>query len=126
MIWICLEFGIWNWNCSKLDAKRSRRGFLRWRGEDDIFSFMSNQTESEAFDRAVRPVLRVMFPDKAQAVLKLPPDLELRARIEFLASKSTEGQLTPDERAEYESYVLANKFLAILRRQAREMAASEP
>jgi|GEM_PF-4676556 hypothetical protein len=50
-----------------------------------------------------------------------PPDQALRDRIEALASRNTEGGLTDEERAEYEGYVRANKFLAVLRREARLM-----
>jgi hypothetical protein len=49
------------------------------------------------------------------------PDPALQARIEELGAKSTEGELTAQERAEYEGYVRANKFIAILQRQARQM-----
>jgi hypothetical protein len=42
-----------------------------------------------------------------------------------LASKSTEGQLTSAEKAEYAGYVRGNKFLAILQRQARNLALSK-
>jgi uncharacterized protein YnzC (UPF0291/DUF896 family) len=42
----------------------------------------------------------------------------LQERIEALAEKSTEGTLTAEEREEYEGYVRANKFVAILRREA--------
>jgi len=41
-----------------------------------------------------------------------------------LARKSTEGDLTEDERAEYAGYVRANKFVAILKRQAQQIANS--
>lgn len=34
---------------------------------------------------------------------------------------STEGQLTETERAEYGGYARANKFIAILQRQARQL-----
>jgi uncharacterized protein YnzC (UPF0291/DUF896 family) len=57
-------------------------------------------------------------------VLNLRPDPELQDRIDELATKSTEGQLTTAERAEYEGYVRANKFVAILRRQARQLSGS--
>jgi hypothetical protein len=81
--------------------------------------------ESAAFDRGVRPVLQIVLPDKAEAVLSLQPDPELHRRIEELAAKSTEGQLTEEERAEYEGYVRANKFVAILQRQARQMTGNK-
>ena len=45
-------------------------------------------------------------------------------RLEHLARKSTEGELTEDERAEYAGYVRANKFVAILKRQAQQIANS--
>jgi len=82
-------------------------------------------TENAAFDRAVRPVLSAVLTDKATDFLERPPDADLARRIDELACKSTEGALTPEERAEYESYVRANKFLAILRKQARHLAAPE-
>ena len=49
---------------------------------------------------------------------------DLQARIEELARKSTEGELTEDERAEYAGYVRANKFVAILKRQAQQIVNS--
>jgi hypothetical protein len=78
--------------------------------------------ENDAFDRAVRPVLQIVLPGKAEALLSFRAAPELQARIDELAGKSTEGQLTEAERAEYAGYVRANKFVAILRRQARQMS----
>ena len=78
--------------------------------------------ESLAFDRGVRPMLELVLPEKAAAVIGFRADPELQARIEELARKSTEGELTEDERAEYAGYVRANKFVAILRRQAQQLS----
>ncbi len=72
-----------------------------------------------AFDRGVNPLPQIVLLDKADAVLNFRPDPELQERIEELATKSTEGELTAQEQAEYEGYVRANKFIAVLRRQAR-------
>ncbi len=66
--------------------------------------------------------MEIVLPDKADAVIRFRADPELEARIEELARKSTEGQLTEDERAEYAGYVRANKFVAILKRQALHVA----
>lgn len=85
---------------------------------------MPGTQETEAFDRGVRPVLRLVLPEKAQAILNFRGDPKLQARIEELAGKSTDGQLTAAERAEYAGYVRANKFVAILQRQARQFASS--
>ena len=77
---------------------------------------MATAPEATAFDRGVRPLLQALLLDRADAVLSFRPDPAIRGRIEELASKSTEGELTAEERAEYEGYVRANKFIAILRR----------
>ena len=66
-------------------------------------------------------MLQIVLPEKAEAVLRFRAAPELQARIEELAGKSTEGQLTETERAEYAGYVRANKFIAILQRQARQL-----
>ena len=83
---------------------------------------MATTSESLAFDRGIRPVMEIVLPEKADAVLGFRADPELQARIEELAQKSTEGELTGDERAEYAGYVRANKFVAILKRQAEQLS----
>lgn len=82
---------------------------------------MATTLESAAFDRGVRPMLELVLPEKAAAVISFSADPELQARIEELAQKSTEGELTEDERAEYMGYVRANKFVAIVKRQAQRL-----
>ncbi len=78
-----------------------------------------------AFDRSVQPVLKLVPREKARQIVRFRPDPRLRARIEELADKSTEGQLSAEERSEYEGYVRANKFVAILQRQARALVAGK-
>ena len=85
---------------------------------------MAATSESLAFDRGVRPMLEIVLPGKADAVIGFQADPELQTRIEELARKSTEGDLTEDERAEYAGYVRANKFVAILKRQAQQIVNS--
>ena len=62
--------------------------------------------------------MEIVLPDKRDAVIGFRADPQLQARIEELARKSTEGELTEEERAEYSGFVRANKFVAILKRQA--------
>jgi uncharacterized protein YnzC (UPF0291/DUF896 family) len=47
----------------------------------------------------------------------------LQARIEELAARCNEGQLSAEEQAEYEGYVKANKFIAILQAKVRKLLA---
>ena len=87
---------------------------------------MAMRSESMAFDRGVGPILRTVLVDRAEAVLDFRPEPALRLRIEELAAKSTEGELTEEERSEYEGYVRANKFIAIFQRQARRFLDRRP
>lgn len=77
---------------------------------------MSSQS---ALQRGVGPFLDLLLPGRADAVLDAQADQALRDRIEELAARNTEGLLGPDELDEYTGYVTANKFVAILRRQAK-------
>jgi hypothetical protein len=43
----------------------------------------------------------------------------VQKRIEELADKNTEGELSSEERDEYETYVRANEIIAILQAKAR-------
>ena len=68
--------------------------------------------------------MKIVLPEKAEEVVEFRADDELQARIEELARKSTEGELSDVERAEYAGYARANKFIAILKRQARQLINS--
>lgn len=67
----------------------------------------------------------MVLPGHAESILGFQPDQELQSRIEELARKSTEGELSEQERAEYAGYVRANKFVAILKRQAERLNATD-
>jgi hypothetical protein len=87
---------------------------------------MAATMEAVAFERGVGPVLQIVLPEKAEAVAHFRADPSLQARIEELATKSTEGKLTEAEAKEYAGYVRANTFVAILQRHARQMIKSPP
>ena len=80
--------------------------------------------DTTAFDRGTDPVLRLLTSEQIRqlADFKAPEDLE--SRIETLAEKANEGELQPDERAEYEGYVRANHFIAVLQAKARRYLAA--
>lgn len=77
--------------------------------------------ESLAFDRGVAPILEIISLQQAKQLAEFQGDQWLRLRIDELASKCNEGELTAIERAEYEGYVRANKFVAILQAQTRKI-----
>jgi hypothetical protein len=85
---------------------------------------MATAFDTAAFDRAIDPVMGLFTQEQAAALVAYRGDASLRARIEELAQKSTEGELTEKERAEYEGYVRANKFVATLQANARKLLAN--
>ena len=85
---------------------------------------MSPTIDAAAFDRATEPVLRILSRDQVMKIIDFHGDEELQQRIEELARKSNEGELTEAERAEYEGYAQGNKFVALLQAKARRLLAS--
>jgi hypothetical protein len=79
-----------------------------------------NGCDSDAFDRGTDPVLRMFSVDQTQSIVDYQGDERLRARIEELAARIDDGTITAAEKSEYEGYVRANKFVAILQAQARK------
>lgn len=85
---------------------------------------MPSLIDAAAFDRATEPVLRILSRDQAAQIIDFHGDEDLQRRIEELAEKANEGELTDEERAEYEGYVEANSFIAVLQAKARRLLAS--
>jgi len=85
---------------------------------------MAVTLDTAAFDRGTDPILEFFNAEQARALVAYRGDEALRARIEELAQKSTEGELTDAERAEYEGYVQANKFIAILQAKAKKLLSN--
>jgi len=82
---------------------------------------MSTTFDTAAFDRGTDPILELLTVEQARRIVAYRADESLQQRIEELAQKCTEGRLREEERAEYEGYVKANKFVALLQAKARRM-----
>lgn len=82
---------------------------------------MAQVATLSALDRILDPVGRCLTPEVARALTELRTDAETQARIDELAEKSSEGELTLAEREEYETYVSAIDFLGTLQAKARRM-----
>lgn len=76
---------------------------------------------SSVLSRLLDPVGRCLTPEVAQQLVALQVDPAVQARFEELADKCTEDQLSADERTEYETYVRALEFIAVLQAQARSL-----
>jgi len=76
--------------------------------------------------RLLKPIGLCLTAEVAQALVNLRADPSVQNRLDELADKSTEGTLTEDEQAEYEAYVHALDFIAVLQSQARNVLSYRP
>jgi hypothetical protein len=60
----------------------------------------------------------------ARELASLRATPEIQSRLEELAAKSTEGELTVEEQAEYAAYVDAIDVISLLQARARSVIAS--
>jgi hypothetical protein len=82
---------------------------------------MSQTEEVVSLDRLLDPVSRCLTPEAARRLIDLRADPELQARVDLLADKCSEGQLSAAEREEYETYVRFSRFVAILQAKALKL-----
>ena len=74
-------------------------------------------------DRFLRPFTDCLTPEVAQRIANLQLDAQSQARLDELAAKANEGQLTDDERQEYEEFVEGIDLMGILKARARSVLA---
>lgn len=80
---------------------------------------MKNNGEILLLDRLLEPVSTSLNAKAAEKLLSIKADRKLQARVTRLAEKCNEGELTDAERREYDLYIMANHFVAILKAKAR-------
>jgi hypothetical protein len=83
---------------------------------------MSNATEDRVLRDLLEPIGAALNEEAARKLIELQVSGKVQARINALARKCNEGELTDDDRAEYEIYVLVGEFLAIV--QAHSFSVS--
>lgn len=79
---------------------------------------------AEFLDRLLNPLADCFTPEVARRVAALRADPATQSRIDELADKCNEDELTADERDEYEMYVYAGELIALLQAKARSLADS--
>lgn len=62
----------------------------------------------------------------ANRLVALRVSPRVQARVDDLADRCSDGLLTPEERAVYESYVRAINFIGVLQGKARRVLALKP
>jgi hypothetical protein len=79
--------------------------------------------EASVLERMLDPLRECLTPAMARRLANFRADSETQARIQELADKCTEGELTRAERREYEAYVRAINLISILQSKARMVLA---
>lgn len=74
-------------------------------------------------DRLLEPVSQSLNAEAARKLIRLKADAQTQARVDELARKCNEGELTSTERSEYERYVSAGNLIAVLQAKARLLLA---
>jgi hypothetical protein len=86
--------------------------------------FMRNPKVTAVLGRALEPIGGCLTPKAAGKLLRVKVDKKTQARLDVLADKCTEGELSADERAEYESAVLTLELVTLLQAEARAFLAT--
>lgn len=77
-------------------------------------------------DKMLEPVARCLTPEVAKQIVELRADQSTQARIDELAAKCNEGELTEAERREYGAYVDAIDLIGLLQAKARGTLEHQP
>lgn len=80
---------------------------------------MNKRIKGRFLERLLEPISGSLNVEAARKLIGLRADLRSQARVAALARKCNEGNLTPKERVEYETYILAGDLMAILQAKAR-------
>ena len=74
---------------------------------------------TNVLDRFLDPFGAFLTPEVARRLVDFRVDEQTQARIDELADKCNEGQLTLAEREEYNTYVAVIDFITVLQAKAR-------
>ena len=72
-------------------------------------------------DRLLEPLAASLSPEVAAKVADLRADEAMQSRIDDLAERANEGELTAEEREEYAGYLHAIDVIAVLQAKARSL-----
>ena len=77
--------------------------------------------DAPVLDRLLAPFSEILSPEVARKLVNYRFDAKAQARIDKLARKCNDGELSEEERREYETYVHTIDFIAILQAKARSL-----
>ncbi len=72
----------------------------------------------------IDPFTQCLTRDSAQRIVDLRADADIQRRVDELAAIANLGQLTDDQRVEYDQYLMAFHFATIIQSKARRLLQS--
>jgi len=78
---------------------------------------------SEILDNVLNPFTECLTAEAAQKIVDFRADRLTQTRIDELAAKSSSGQLSAEERSEYQEYIHTFDLVAIVKSKARAVLA---
>ena len=90
------------------------------RGRLASYSCLVSATSSTPLLEALAESVAACLDEKSlQAIASLELDPRTRERLDTLADRANEGEITPEERAEYQSFIGISEFLGLAQLRAR-------
>jgi hypothetical protein len=80
---------------------------------------MSSGSSPPLLDALADSVAACLDAPSVRAIANLELDTRAKNRLDELADKANEGQLTPDERTEYETFISISDFIGLAQLRAR-------
>jgi hypothetical protein len=90
---------------------------------------METQTATQnrhVLDRLLNPVRDVLTPEVAQAISDLRADAATQERLDDLAERHHQGQLSTEELTEYQALVNGINLISVLQAKARSVLKPGP
>lgn len=77
-----------------------------------------------ALDRLLDPLTSSLDPSALRQIMGYRISPEVQVRVDYLAQRANNGELTPDEDAEYEALIDGAALITILRLKAKRLLAA--
>ncbi len=77
-----------------------------------------------ALDGLLDPLASSLDPSALRQIIEFRISSEVQARVDYLANRANNGELTPDEDAEYEALIDGADLITILKLKAQRVLAA--
>jgi len=102
------------------EAVRSRGCSFRALGQMPRYNGDTMLTTDDVIDRMLNPVAAALTGDAARRFIDVRFDAEVQAHLAHLAELASEGQLSADQRVDYEFFLTVSDVISLLKVKVRD------